>query len=160
MAKKAIVELIGSLSLNEGGRLWQKNKPQLLTSGVEIAQYENRSDFRVKWQAEKAKKSKFTPKPRTASPPPPPPEPEPEEIDDDEVEDDEDEVDAGDESDDEVEDDEDGEDEDEREIFTRSKLTQKRKSELVEIGLEWGLAFDGSETAKTMIADILLAQER
>ena len=43
-------------------------------------------------------------------------------------------------------------------IHTKGKLAQMRKSELIELGLQYDLGFDGLETAKRMIDDILLAQ--
>lgn len=152
---KVEVELLSSASLSENGRTFHKGRPQLLTNPAEIAQYRNRPGFRFTILEEQPKP---VPKPE---PKRLPVEPEPKTpiSDDDplmnlfekglaetpeivpetipEVE----------------------EPTNKPPVYKKAKLMAMPKSLLIELGLEWDLAFTGEEKKKTMIADILLAQE-
>lgn len=141
---KAQVELVGSLSINVDGRDFVKGRPQLITNSAEIVKFQARPDFRVKVLPEQTGKPEEKAAPKAESKPKAAPLPEP-------VEEPTPEPPA-----------------EEKPIpkspskgkkYTRTKLNQMRKSELVEIGLQFGLAFSGDESAKQMVSDIMLAQE-
>jgi len=130
---KAEVTLVGSLSLMENGRTFHRGKTQLLTDPAEIASYENRPGFQTK-MIESLPSKKVVTK-ATAKKTAKKPEQKPEQS-----------LPAP-------------EPKPGIPTYTKGKLSQMRKSELIELGMQHDLGFDGLETAKQMIADILLAQE-
>jgi hypothetical protein len=65
---KAMVELVGALSCDTGGRRFEKGKPQLLTVAAEIAGFKSSPDFRVTMMEDAPAKP-----PKKAAPEAPPP---------------------------------------------------------------------------------------
>lgn len=174
---KMLVELTNSASLKEGGRTFHKGQPQLLTNPAEIKQYVNRPGFRVSMIEDKPKPKLMNPERKTPSAEDWPAAVQIPHVDAvkenstagfnfdvDTVSGDMVEITAETITETKVEDDFDDTFEIEEPvekptIYTKSKLKAMRKSVLVELGLEWDLAFTGIEKTKEMVNDILLAQE-